>query len=140
MPNSALQFDDAEIASATVEDDQLTLVFSNLYLQKSEGIVGADASTLWTVAAQLVLREIEDMPDLPSFPAKVVSGRIRVNQYTYVGLCPLPLEMPGYVSLQLQLEGVDEPFSVDAGYVRYFPTELEKYIKHLGQESFFDLV
>ena len=131
MPATVFQFPATMLSEITVDGDAVTLGFSPAFLQKSEGIAGVDASTRWRVDAKLVLREATLSGPQPALPVEVESGRIRLNQFTYVDLAPMPMDGPGAIRIELTLSGHDEPIVVDAGSLNYLPAGLETYIEHI---------
>lgn len=135
MGGSALQFPDSMLDSVSVDGDAVTLAFKPLYMQKSEGIPGVDASTRWEVEASLLLRETESGADLAGLSGRVTTARLRINQYTWVDVVPLPVDGPGLIRLELTVEGSESPLVVEAGSANFMPRGQEKYLEHIDGQG-----
>ena len=133
MSNEALEIRGSDVAVIEVESGHIKVRFEPAYLLKSEAIVGVDPSTRWQQTSQLLFREATLEGELPDLPATIETAKLQMNQHTYVDVVPLPIEMPGIISLTLTFKGRSGKVVINAGHVLYFAIDLEKCLEHLDQ-------
>ena len=105
--------------------------FSPAYVIKSEGVPGVDASTRWTQSVELRFADGEIEGKMPGLPAVINAGRIAINNISYVGMIPVPLESAGVITLELEFVEGEEKLAITGEEVKLDLIGDAKYIEHI---------
>lgn len=127
MSTSIVQLNDSTLKSIHQEGDKLYLELSPAFVVKS---IPDSQDTLWRQSGRIVLTEAEMEGELADTPATIATTRIRLNQYAYVDMLPIPSESPGYIEIKLSTDNGDQ-VSIQAEYLLLELDDVAKYIRHL---------
>jgi hypothetical protein len=131
MTGSIVDLRESRIGAIRQAASHLFIALDRLYVIRSEGIPGVDAGTRWRQAGELVLREasVEDQP--PELPASISRGKVKVNQFSYVDMLPLPFESQGHIAVVLELSGGAARLVLSAEHAKLSLLGDAKYIAHV---------
>lgn len=133
MPGRYIELPHAEVTSVEEEFGNIRLRMGDFTLVKSEGIPGVNESTRWRNAATLEFVEAEVEGELPSLPARVLTGDMTLNGMTYRDMIALPLDQTGYASLELKLEDGGQLTITAADHIRLTLDGPGKYLEHIKE-------
>ena len=127
MSTSIVQLNDSTLAAVRREADKLYLELSPAFVVKS---IPDSEDTLWRQNGRIVLTDPEVDGELPATPAPITTSRIRLNQYAYVDMLPIPSESPGFIEVKLSTEN-GGPVTIQAEFLLLELDDVAKYIRHL---------
>ena len=128
--NSAIELHDTFVSGIERQSNNVIIHFSEAYIHKSQGEIGVAPSTGWIQAAELTLTKARMVGKLPTFPAEVDDGYIKVNEKP-PSMIPIPLDYQGDIELKLMFysgeevtlnaEGAKLRLLGDAEFIENFP-------------------
>jgi hypothetical protein len=105
--SSALELHDSRVSHISVIDGVAKIFFSCAYVHKSTGRPGADAGSVWTQEAELVLERATLVTPLPALPNTIAAGFLEVGGVQHE-LIPLPFKRKVAATLRLTFSDASE--------------------------------
>jgi hypothetical protein len=127
-----LQLPEARLESTVLNEDAITLRFSQVYLVQE--MENAFEDSLWTQAVNLTIGDYSLDGELPACPCEISGGDITNNIYTYRDHAPLPINWRGDVRCSLRLAGNDAAFSISGNTMQLEQLETPRYIRHISKQ------
>ena len=106
--NQMSELHDSELAIIWFDYRAAIIIFSHLYIHKSEGKPGIDPGSGWSQRAELVIGDATEI-DLPSaWPCKIYDGFLELNGDLHDNEIPIPLAHSGSVRFKLDFADDDD--------------------------------
>lgn len=126
-----MQLADSTVGSISEEKRSLVVHFAPAHVIKSEGVPAVDASTLWKQDVDLVFGGGDIKGIAPDLPVVIKTGKIAINNMSYIDLMPVPLESAGFIALELEFVRDATKLRITGSDVKLDLLGNAKYIQHI---------
>jgi len=106
--NQMSELHDSELAIIWVDYGAAIIIFSHLYIHKSEGELGRDPGSGWSQRAELVIGDAPEIDFPRAWPCAIYDGSLELDGRVYDNEIPIPLAHRGSVRLKLDIADGDD--------------------------------
>ena len=108
MPNEAVEIHDSVLEVVSLLRSEAQLMFSHLYIHRSEGEPGIDAGSGWSQKGILHICDAIAEGAFHEFRLDLIGGQVQKGQQIIENSIPLPLQCQGSFELRLQAKGGEQ--------------------------------
>ena len=129
MDSSNIELPGSEIEDISLQEGCLRIRFSRAFIVKT--MTGAQESTRWWQAGDLVMEGALSEGELPKGPLVCDGGDLDENVFTDRDMVPIPLDTRGRTRCDLRFRGTDERLVANGETLRLEMVDMPKYIEHI---------
>jgi hypothetical protein len=102
MQNRAIEIHDSTLDGISIQNAEVVLHFSAVYIHQSEGIPLVDAGSGWVQEALLRIGAAKISGSISNLPNDILAGHIILDEKVLKNEIPIPLSHKGIVELRLE--------------------------------------